>query len=434
MTEHHFEDAIDSIKPRSASNMLLWAVAGFFVIALLWAAFTKLDRTVYGIGRVVPTAQVQIVSNLEGGIVRQILVRAGAQVAKGAPLVLLDQTATGADLGSSQVAFEALRVKVNRLEAEISGRAPVFPVTTNAALNEQIGIERSLYLSRQADLSSLSAAGNARMIQAQRAVSEAQSNVEAARASRDSYRQQAEALRPLVANGIEPRMSLVQADRQASVSASQAAAAGAAVARAQSSVAEAQALLQQARQEWRAKAGGELATAQAELAARRQALPALADRVDRTTVRAPLAGKINRMFVSTVGGTIRPADPIAEIVPADTGLTIEVAVQPKDIAFIRMGQRALVKLTAYDYSIYGGLEGTVVGISPDAIVDQKAGTSEYVVRVRTLEPGLKTAAGEILPIGVGMMADVNLIGDKRSILSYLFSPITQLSQNAFRER
>lgn len=434
MTEHHIEDIVDSIKPRSASNALLWTILAFFVLALAWAIFTKLDRTVHGQGRVVPTAQLQIVSNLEGGIVRQILVRSGSLVKAGAPMVLLDKTATGAELNTQQVTTEALRVKVSRLEAEIAGRQPVFPVSQNAALNEQIGIERSLYLSRQADLASLTAAGTARALQAQRAVSEAESNLAATSASRDAARQNVEALRPLVASGIEPKMSLVQAERQLSVSSAQVAAATSTIARTRGAVAESQALLRQAQQDWRSKAGDELATTQAELTSRSQSLPALEDRVGRTTVRAPLTGRVNRLFVTTVGGTIRAGEPIAEVVPLDKGLTIEVAVQPQDIAFIRMGQRALIKISAYDYSIYGGLEGQVIGISPDSIVNEKQGTAQYMVRVRTAQPGLRSASGQLLPIGPGMMADVNLIGDKRSVLSYLFSPITQLSQNAFRER
>ncbi len=429
----HLEDYADAIKPRAVSNLLLWVIVAFFVLALLWAAFTELDRTVHGQGRVVPTARLQVVSNLEGGIVREILAKPGRQIAAGTPLILLDQTATGAELGSGQVAYEALQVKINRLEAELSGRAPVFPVSANASLNEQIAIERSLYTSRQSDLAGLVGAGLARTTQAERSVNEAQANLAAAVTARDSARQQAEILRPLVANGIEPRQSLIQADRQASVAASQATSAAAALSRVRASVAEARATLNQMRQDWRAKAANELASAQAEMAARRQTLPALEDRVERTTVRAPLAGKINRVLVSTVGGTVRAGEPLVEIVPLQSGLTIEASVRPEDIAFIRVGQRTLVKLTAYDYGIYGGLEGRVTGISPDAIVNEREGTSHYVVRVVTDGSGLKTKTGRTLPVGPGMVADVNMIGDKRSILSYLLSPITRLSENAFRE-
>lgn len=433
MHDMHLEDMAARIKPRAASSLLLWSILGFIVLFLLWASFTKLDRTVHGAGRVVPTSQVQIVSNLEGGVISAILVKSGMEVKKGMPLVRLDQTATSADLGINQSAFDTLRAKVARLEAEISGRAPVFPVSSDPAAADQIQIERSLYLSRQSDLAALTAAGQARVAQAQRALAEAQASVAAAYVSRDAAKQQADLLRPLVANGIEPKVSLIQADRAAKVGDSQVAQANATLAKARAGIVEATAVTNQQRQEWRAKAGDELATAQGELASRQRALPALANKLDRTIVRAPLDGHINRVFVTTVGGTVRPAEPLVELIPADRALTVEARVTPTDIAFVRMGQRTLVKISAYDYSIYGGLEGEVVGISPDSTADEKSGQTFYIVRVRT-KGVLKDQNGRVLEIGPGMTADVNLIGDKRTVMAYLLTPITRLSDDAFRER
>jgi adhesin transport system membrane fusion protein len=434
MSNDHLEDYAERIKPRWASNALLWGILGFFALFVLWAVFTELDRTVNAAGRVVPTAQLQVVSNLEGGIVREIIAKTGTVVQAGAPLIRLDPIATGADLNSNQSAYESLRVKVARLEAEVAGRAPQFPQSADLAVAEQVAIEQSLYLSRQLDLQSLTSAASARLVQAQRGVGEAQASLQAAIADRDGARDQAEMIRPLVASGIEPRLSLVQADRQASVAASQASQARASLARAESGVAEARATLAQVRQDWRSRAAQELAAAQAELAAKRQALPALEDRVDRTTIRAPLAGRINRVLTNTVGGTVRPGDPLVEIVPDDRGLTIEARVRPADIAFVRQGQRTLVKITAYDYSLYGGLEGSVIGISPDAILDERTDETFYTVRIRTQANVVVDRNGQALPIGPGMVADVSLVGDKRSIMSYLLTPFTRLSENAFRER
>ena len=428
------EDLTDRVKPRMASSALLWSMVAFFVIFLIWAIFTQLDRTVHGAGRVVPTAQLQVVSNLEGGIVREILTRPGVMVRAGTPLIRLDETATGSDFNSNQSAYDALAVKVARLEAELAGRAPSFPASRDPAVAQQVAVEQSLYLSRQSELSSLLGAANARLSASERAVAEAEANREAAVTARDAAKQQADMLRPLVANGIEPRLSLIQADRQASVAASQATQATAGLARAQSGVAEARASVAQVRQDWRAKAAQEYAEAQGQLAARREALPALQDRVSRTVVRAPLSGRVNRVLVSTVGGTVRPGEPLVEIVPNERGLTIEARVKPNDIAFVRTGQRALVKITAYDYSIYGGMEGTVIGISPDSIQEERTGETYYTIRIRTKSEALVDPQGQRLPIGPGMLADVNLIGDKRSIMSYLLTPFTRLSEDAFRER
>jgi len=434
MSTTTLEDLTDRVKPRMASSALLWSMVAFFAIFLIWAIFTQLDRTVHGAGRVVPTAQLQVVSNLEGGIVREILTRPGMMVRAGTPLVRLDQTATGSDFNANQSAYDALAAKVARLEAELGGRSPSFSASRDPAVAQQIAVEQSLYLSRQSELSSLMSAANARLISSQRAVGEAEANREASVTARDAAKQQADMLRPLVANGIEPRLSLIQADRQASVAASQVSQATAGLARAQSGVAEARASLAQVRQDWRAKAAQEYAEAQGQLAARREALPALEDRVSRTVVRAPLSGRVNRVLVSTVGGTVRPGEPLVEIVPNERGLTIEARVKPNDIAFVRSGQRALVKITAYDYSIYGGMEGTVIGISPDSIQEERTGETYYTIRIRTKSEALVDQNGQKLPIGPGMLADVNLIGDKRSIMSYLLTPFTRLSEDAFRER
>lgn len=433
MASHSLEELPSQITPRKASNVLFWGLGAFVLAFVLWAIFTKLDRSVHGNGRIVPTAQLQIVSNLEGGIVAQILVRQGDFVRKGAPLVMMDRTASSAELGAGQTAVDAMSVKVARLQAEINGNAPRFPTSKDPLIAEQVDIERSLYRSRQADLSQLTAAADARVTQASRAVAEAEASQAAARASLQAAQDQTRILGPLVANGVEPRLSLIQAQRQESVASSQLAAAAAGVARARSAVAEARATLSQQRQEWRSQAADELTKMQADYVSRREALPTLKDRSARTTVRAPLDGRVNRVLIATVGGSVRPGEPMVELVPSDSGLTVETAVRPSDIAFVRAGQRALVKVSAYDYSIYGGLEGTVVNISPDAIVDQRTGESHYLVQVRTKQNHLGDQAGRPLPVTAGMMADVNLIGEKRSVMSYILTPITRLSENAFRE-
>jgi adhesin transport system membrane fusion protein len=240
-------------------------------------------------------------------------------------------------------------------------------------------------------------------------------------------------IRPLVERGIEPRLSLIQAESAASIAASEAAAAAASVARAQSAVGEAQATLAQQRQDWRSLAANELATAQAEMAARRSSLPALAERVARTVVRSPLPGRINRVLVTTVGAAVSPGAPLIEIVPSEESLLVEAMVTPQDIAFVHIGQRAKVNISAYDSSIYGGLEATVVSISPDAVLNEKTGQSFYTVQVRTAKNAIKGRDGRPMPIGTGMTADVSLLGDKRTVMEYILSPITKLKNTALRE-
>jgi adhesin transport system membrane fusion protein len=427
----HLEDLADRIRPRAASSLLLWAILGFVVIFLVWAAFTELDRTVRGQGRIIASSQLQVVSNLEGGIVDAILVRTGQQVRQGQELIRLNRTQSGSEFGSGQATLGALRAKIARLEAEVAGRSPAYPATADAAMAAQVEIERSLHEARMANLSAINAASQARLVQAQRAATEAAATYQARVSASDAARTELLAIRPLVERGIEPQLSLVRAESAAAVAASDVAAASAAAARAQAGVAEARSLLAQQQQDWRSQAANELATTRAELIARQRAMPALADRVERTDVRSPLAGRVNRVLVTTVGGSVSPGAPLVEIAPDRETLLVEAMVLPKDIGRVRIGQRAKVDISAYDPAVYGSLTGHVSAISPDAVANERTGQTYYIVQVRT--DGDRTGSGRKLTIGTGMTADVSLLGDKRSVLSYLLTPITRLSERAFRE-
>jgi adhesin transport system membrane fusion protein len=433
MSEAALEDYVGGVKPATASNVMLWVILAFFAIFIIWASVTELDRTVHGQGRVSPSSQLQVVSNLEGGIVEAILVKVGDIVKQGDPLVRLDQTQSGSEFSSNQAQFDALRARIARLEAEVAGRSPNWPVANNASSAEQVAIERSLHASRMADLGSLLSAAQARVTQAGRAVAEAQAAQAARQSALNAARTELSLIRPLVERGIEPRLSLIQAENAAAVASSEAAASAAAISRAQSAVAEARATLAQQQQDWRSRAAGELAEAQAQMVALRRSLPALSAKVERTVVRSPLTGRVNRVLVTTVGGTIAPGAPIAEIVPSEDSLMIEAMVRPADIGGVRMGQDARVSITAYDSSVYGSLDGKVVAISPDATVDERTGESFYMVRVTTTDRLVDERTGKKLELGPGMVADVSLLGDKRSVLSYIFSPITKLGEKALRE-
>ena len=430
----HLEDTVTRIKPRAASSLLLWIIVAFVVAFFVWAALTELDRTVRGQGRVVPSSQLQIVSNLEGGVVQDILVRAGQNVRRGDELIRLDRTATGAELGSGAATLSALEIKIARLTAEVAGGTPRYPAATDPVAADQIRVEQALHASRLADLTAITSAGTARVGQAERAIAEAESIYQSRQSAFRQRQTEVSLLRPLVERGIEPRLSLVQAEAQASIAGSEMQAANESIGRARQALAEARSALAQQRQEWRTRSGTELATAQAEFAARQRALPALADRAQRTVLRAPLAGRINRVLVTTRGGTIRPGEPVVEIVPSNENLLVEVLIHPSDIAFVRIGQPARVAITAYDRSVYGVLDGEVVTISPDATLNERTGESFYTVKVRTNLNYLRDVNGRQMPIGVGMTAEVDLLGEKRTILQYILSPIARLSETAFREQ
>lgn len=411
-----------------SANLLLWIILGFFVVFLVWAALTKVERTVHGSGRVVPSSKMQVVSNLEGGVVQEILVKPGQMVKQGDVLVRLSPTQTSADLGSNSASVDALKAKIARLRAEVTGTAPNYAGVSAAAA----ATEEALRKARMAELGSLSGAGSARAEQAERAVVEAEAILEARRGNLSAAQKELDMLRPLAARQIVSRLELVKAENAVSVARNEVTAAEAAVSRARAAIAEARASTAQGRSDWVGRSGSELAAAQAELAARERAMPALTDRVDRTAIRAPLTGRVNRVLVTTVGGTVSAGMPLAEIVPSDDALYVETMILPQDIANVRLAQNAKVEITAYRATIYGKLEGEVVTISPDVVINEKTGESFYTVEVRTTSR-LTGPDGRLLPIGPGMIANVSLLGEERSILSYIFTPFTQLKENAFRE-
>lgn len=398
---------------RKSASWILWIVGAFFLLGVIWAAFTELDRTVMGMGRVVPSSKMQVVSNLEGGVIQEILVKPGQMVKKGDILVRLSPTLTGSELGSNEASVDALRAKVARLSAEVSGGTPNYAGVPSG----QIAIEQSLHAARKAELQGLLAAGNARASQADSMLAARRSNLAAAQ-------RELEMIEPLAEREIVSRLDLVKAQNAVTVAQNEVAAAQAAASEARSATA-------QARSDWLSRAGLELTSAQAELNARQRAMPALSDKVDRTTIRAPMTGRVNRVLVTTVGGTVSAGMPVAEIVPSDESLYIEAAVRPQDIGNVRMGQKASVEITAYRSTVYGKLDGEVISISPDAVLNEKTGESFYTVEVRT--SSVLVHEGQKLPIGPGMIANVSLLGDKRSVLSYIFSPLTRVSEHAFRE-
>ncbi|MFM5949873.1 MAG: HlyD family type I secretion periplasmic adaptor subunit [Novosphingobium sp.] len=425
--EAHLDQKQDFTASRSA-NLMLWVIAAFFVAFLLWATFTKLERTVHAQGRVVPSSKMQIVSNLEGGVVQEIVVKPGQIVKKGDVLVRLSPTLTSAELGSNAVTTDALRAKIARLDAEVRGTSPNYVGVSAAAA----ATEEALRRARAAELSSLTNAGGARSVQAERAVNEGEAILAARRSNLVAAQQELEMLRPLAAKQIVSKLDYTKAENAVTVARNEVAAAEASIARARAAIAEARASTAQGRSDWLSRAGGELAAARAELAARSSATPALSDRVDRTTIRAPMNGQVNRVLVTTVGGSVSPGMPVAEIVPTDDALYVEAAVRPQDIASVRIGQQASVEITAYRSAVFGKLKGEVIEVSPDVVTHEKTGESFYTIQVKTTSR-LTDSKGRELPIGSGMMANISLLGEERSILSYIFTPFTQLGENAFRE-
>jgi adhesin transport system membrane fusion protein len=407
------------IEPARAAQMLLYAIALLFLVALVWAATARLDKVTRGPGRVVPSNQLQEVQYLEGGIVQEILVSAGEAVKAGQVLVRLDPTRMSAEFAQGRDSHQLLSARILRLEALASGRPLEFPRTLAQAAPRIVADERRLYEARRAEFEAAVAVAAAKF-------DEAEARRRNAEEARVLAGEEMRIIGPLVEKGIEPRIELIRA-RQRLVAA-QGEAQGATIA--------ADGAREERRQTETAffsSVGDELARAKSEMAAIAGDLPALEDKVARTEVKAPIDGVVNRVLVSTIGGVVQPGQTIVEVVPSEDTLLVEAEIAPKDIGFLSIGQKARVRITAFDSSVYGALDGRIESISPDAIKNEETRERYYLIKVRTEKDAISARGGE-LKILAGMAAEVDILNGKRTVLSYLLNPISKVESKALREQ
>jgi membrane fusion protein, adhesin transport system len=424
---------LDRVKPAFAANMLLYGIGAFFVLFILWAMFAKLDQVTRGNGKVIPSSNLQVVQNLEGGIVREILVSQGQPVKKDQVLLRMDSTQFAAEFAKGREGYNTLVAKITRLQAEANHGNLIFPTGLAKAAPDIVAAEANLFQARVAELGAGISVAQSRLDQARQAQAEAQGRALTAANAKRLADQELSMIAPLVEKGIEPRIELLRAQGRQSEAQGAAAAAASSASQAQSAVNGALGEISQIRERYQSRAQEELTAAKAELASSGQTLPALQDRMTRTDVKAPIAGTVNRVLVATIGGVVRPGEPLVEIVPRDDALLVEAQIKPADIAFLHTGQKALVKITAFNFSRYGGLVGKVDYISPDAVKDERSGETHYTIRVRTDKSVVETPDGP-QPISAGMIAEVDVLGTKRSVLDYILSPIKDVGDRALRER
>lgn len=419
------------VMPARAANLLLLIITGLLGLSIVWAAFADLDEVTRGQGRVIPSKHLQVIQNLEGGIVEAILVRQGQDVEAGDVLVRLDNTQFNAVFLQGQESYNSLTARIARLEAEANDTPLRFDPALEESAPQLVASERALHNARQAEFLSSVQVEEAKLTQRRQSLDEARVGMATALETEQLATAEVNMLSPLVERGIEPRLELLRAEQRRAEARGAYKTSELAASRAEASVAEVEFNLKSLQERFRAEAFEQLSAAKAELSAMLQELPALQDRVARTDIRAPISGTVNRIHVATVGGVIRPGEPIVEIVPHDGSLLVEAFINPSDIAFLRPGQDAQVKLTAYDYSVYGYLQGKVETISADAIANED-GESFYRIEVRTEGSSLKGDEGE-LQIIPGMVAEVDILNGKRSVLDYILKPISNVKSRALRE-
>jgi adhesin transport system membrane fusion protein len=416
--------------------ILIMGVALFLGVAVLWAHWAVLDEVTTGQGRVIPSSQIQVVQNLEGGIVREIRVREGEIVKKGQVLLQIENTAFVASYGELRAKHLGLMAAVARLKAEAHQVPLEFPPELLKETPLIAERERSLYQARQGELKAQLAVFEQQAAQRKQELAELQNRQSHLKKTVSLIDEELRITTPLMEQGVVPRIEFIRLQRQLSEQQRELDAVRLAKPRARSAMREANRRIQERFLGFKAEAQRDLTARQTELSAVQEAIVAARDRVQRTEVRSPVRGIIKQVKVSTVGGVVRPSADLVEIVPLDDTLLVEAKVRPQDIAFIRPEQGATVKITAYDFSIYGGLKAKVERISADAITEPDASGREesyYKIIVRTQRNYLGTKA-KPLPIIPGMVASVDILTGNKSVLDYLLKPVLKAKDRALRER
>jgi membrane fusion protein, adhesin transport system len=427
--------AVELRTPRT-SRMLLLSVLGLFVVGTAWAHFAVLDEVKRGNGRVIPSRQMQVVQSLEGGIIAAILVHEGTMVAEGQPLARIEDTSFASQFGEIRERRAAMAARVIRLDAEAQGLSEVsFPDDLTRESPKSVEAEKNVFDARQRKLAQDIDVIVQQENQRRKEFEEFQASEKRLADTLQLLNREVDITRRLYQQKVVPEIEMLRLDRQATDMRGQLDLTRVSKTKAEAGMQEAQSRMSNARAAFRAQAEEDLAKSKGDLAVLEENIRAAQDRVRRTELRSPVRGIINKVNVTTVGAVVQPASNIMDIVPLDDSLLVEGRIRPQDIAFIRPAQDAVVKLSAYDSSVYGSLTGKVERISADTITDGQGEKAEtfYRVIVRTEKNHLGSAE-QPLPIIPGMVATVEVLTGAKSVLDYLIKPARMLRDEALRER
>jgi len=414
-------------------RLTIWAIIAFFVFLMLWANFAVIDEVTKGDGKAIPSSKIQKIQNLEGGIISELFVKEGQIVDAGAPLLRLDDTRFASNVGETEADRLSMVLRVERLSAEVDDRPLNFPEDVLKAVPGQAKSEESLYISRRQQLHDEIGGLQEQLIQRQQELREFTSKQAQYRQQLGFQRQEISMSEPLVAQGAVSPVEVLRLRRAEAETRGQLDATTLAIPRAESAIKEVQRKIDETRGKFRSDALTQLNEARTDLNKAQATGKALEDRVSRTLVTSPVRGIVNKLLVNTIGGVIQPGSDLVEIVPLDDTLLVEAKIRPQDIAFLHPGQEATVKFTAYDYTIYGGLKAKLEQIGADTITDEDKKTTYYIIKLRTDRSHLGTDEKPLLIIP-GMVASVDIITGKKTVLSYLLKPIIRARAEALHER
>ncbi|MDY0937901.1 HlyD family type I secretion periplasmic adaptor subunit [Pseudomonas viridiflava] len=415
-----------------AMSLTVWIAAALLLGAVLWAGFAVLEEVTTGEGKAIPSSKVQVIQNLEGGIVSDIFVREGQVVDKGDTLLRLDDTRFMSSRSESEVDRLTLTAQVERLAAEAEGRALTLPAEVTSSAPQVAVDEQALYESRQRRLASEQRTLNEQLRQKTQELAEFRSKQEQFRSSLALVQQELDMSAPLVSSGAVSPVEILRLKRNAVELRGSMNANTLAIPRAEAAISEIKSRVQESELAFRADAARELNEKRNDLARISASRIAIDDRMSRTTVVSPVRGIVKTLKVNTIGGVVQPGSDLLEIVPLEDNLLIEAKVRPQDVAFLHPGQKAMVKFSAYDYTLYGGLPARLEMIGADTITDDKD-NSFYLIQVRTDSNHLGSDSRPLLIIP-GMIATVDIITGEKSVLDYLLKPVLKARAEALRER
>ncbi len=399
---------------------------------IAWAAFANLEEVAQARGRIIPASKLQIVQNLEGGIVREISIHEGQEVAEGQIILSIDPTLSGASLGEVREKIGGLTALIARLEAEVEGKELAFPAEVAQASPGLVASQDNLYRSRQQEFNAGITTLELEARQREQEILEIGSKIATLMESLRIVGEDMSLARGLVQSRAISRAEVLQIEGRYNDTRGNLEAAQLALPRLQSARDGALSKRTEKASAFKSDALAKLTQARTDLAALKENAWSGADKVARTKVRSPVAGIVKTINVTTVGQVVQPGSNLVEIVPLNDTLLVEAQVRPQDIAFLRPGLEAVVKLTAYDFAIYGGLKARVEQIGIDSVTPEK-GEPYYPVRVRTDRRSL-AYKGEQLPIIPGMVAEVDVLTGRKTVLQYLTRTFLRVRMQAMRER
>lgn len=411
------------------ARVLVYGIGVTLLVLLIWSAFASIDEVTRGEGKVIPSRKVQVIQSQDGGVLTEILVREGDIVKKGQLLVQLDQTRSRSNLRQNLSEYRALAIKEARLRAMVEGTDFKPDETIAAEVPRIVAEETALFASAMAELETEKRIAEQRQLQAREELAENRARNAQLAKSHALTREELSLTKPMVASGAVSQVEILRLEKEVNRLAGELAQTVSKGHRLESAIGQAEQEARNIELDWANGVREELAATIARMNGLREEGTGLSDRVRQTDLRSPVNGAVKQLHFNTIGGVVLPGREIIEIVPTDDTLLLEVRIKPRDIAFLIPGQQARVKFTAYDFIVYGRLDGVVEHIGADTVMDEQ-GEPFYQVRVRTTESSL----GEDMPIIPGMTVGVDILTGKKSILAYLMKPVLRAKQNAMTER